>query len=105
MAYLVLLGPTGSGKTVLIECIAGMHRRHAGRILIDGQEVTGLYPEERNIGYVPQDYALFPNMTVWENLAYGLRARRLPAEVIQKRVEGCCGSWGYRPWQSAIPTP
>ncbi|NLC55390.1 MAG: ABC transporter ATP-binding protein [Armatimonadetes bacterium] len=101
--YLVLLGPTGSGKTVLIECIAGMHRRHAGRILIDGQEVTGLYPEERNIGYVPQDYALFPNMTVWENLAYGLRARRLPAEVIQKRVEAMLRLLGLSPLAERYP--
>jgi ABC-type Fe3+/spermidine/putrescine transport system ATPase subunit len=81
---MVLLGPTGAGKTVLVECLVGIHRPRAGRILIDGRDVTALYPEERNVGYVPQDYALFPNMTVAENLAYGLKARRRPkAEIVE----------------------
>jgi ABC-type Fe3+/spermidine/putrescine transport system ATPase subunit len=84
--YLVLLGPTGAGKTVLIECIVGLHRRHQGKILIDGLDVTRHFPEERNVGYVPQDYALFPNMTVEQNLAYGLKARRTPRTVIAEKV-------------------
>jgi molybdate/tungstate transport system ATP-binding protein len=70
--YMVLLGPTGAGKTVLLECIAGFHRRHAGRVLVDGVDMTGLHPEQRRVGYVPQDYALFPNLTVQRNVAYGL---------------------------------
>lgn len=85
--YLVLLGPTGSGKTVLIECIVGIHRPKTGRVLIDGDDVTRLYPEERNVGYVPQDYALFPNMNVRRNLAYGLEARKLPRREVEARVE------------------
>jgi ABC-type Fe3+/spermidine/putrescine transport system ATPase subunit len=84
--YLVLLGPTGAGKTVLLECMVGLHRRHQGRVLIDGLDVTRHFPEERNVGYVPQDYALFPNMTVEQNLAYGLKARRTPKTVIAERV-------------------
>ncbi|MBN2575083.1 MAG: ABC transporter ATP-binding protein [Deltaproteobacteria bacterium] len=84
--YLVLLGPTGAGKTVLLECIVGLHRRHSGTIAVDGVDVTRLYPEERNIGYVPQDYALFPNMTVAKNLAYGLRARRAPPDEVAAKV-------------------
>ena len=85
--YMVLLGPTGAGKTVLVECIVGIHRPDTGRILIDGRDATRLYPEERNVGFVPQDYALFPNMTVADNVAYGLKARRLPKAEIAERVE------------------
>jgi ABC-type Fe3+/spermidine/putrescine transport system ATPase subunit len=84
--YVALLGPTGSGKTVLLECVVGLHRRHAGRVLVDGVDVTRLFPEERNVGYVPQDYALFPNLTVTENLAYGLKARRTPKERLAAQV-------------------
>lgn len=84
--YAVLLGPTGVGKTVLVECIVGIHRPRSGSILIDGRDVTKLYPEERHVGYVPQDYALFPNMTVEGNIAYGLRARRVPKDVLEARV-------------------
>ncbi|MFC1806726.1 ABC transporter ATP-binding protein, partial [Planctomycetota bacterium] len=85
--YMVLLGPTGSGKTVLVESIVGIHRPKTGRVLIDGENVTRLYPEERNVGYVPQDYALFPNMTVRRNLAYGLEARKLPRKEVGARIE------------------
>jgi len=85
--YMVLLGPTGAGKTVLVECIVGIHRPDTGRILIDGRDATRLYPEERNVGFVPQDYALFPNMTVADNVAYGLKARRLPKAEVAERVE------------------
>ena len=85
--YVVLLGPTGAGKTVLIECVVGIHRPKCGRVVIDGEDVTSLYPEERTVGYVPQDYALFPNMTVFKNLAYGLRARNRPAAEIEEKVK------------------
>lgn len=102
--YLVLLGPTGSGKTVLVECIVGIHRRHAGRILVDGRDVTGLYPEERRVGYVPQDYALFPNLSVRENVAYGLRARRLPEGEIAGRVNPMLKMLGIPHLAERIPT-
>jgi len=81
--YMVLLGPTGAGKTVLIECLIGIHRPATGRMIVRGTDVTGLYPEERNIGYVPQDYALFPNMTVKKNIAYGLHARKCPRDEVE----------------------
>ena len=73
--YMVLLGPTGAGKTVLVECVVGIQEPKSGRIFIDEEDVTPLYPEERHVGYVPQDYALFPNLTVRENLEYGLDAK------------------------------
>ena len=70
--YFVLLGPTGSGKTLLVECLCGLNRIDSGRIVIDGVDVTRLEPRLRNIGYVPQDYGLFPHMTVERNVRFGL---------------------------------
>ena len=73
--YLVILGPTGAGKTLLLECVAGLHRNPPGTVWIDGQDVSAWMPEERNIGYVPQDYALFPFLSVKENILFPLRVR------------------------------
>ena len=58
--YFVVLGPTGAGKTVLIECLAGLHHFRQGKIWLDNADITAVPPEQRGIGYVPQDYALFP---------------------------------------------
>ncbi len=74
--YFVVLGPTGAGKTLLLESITGLHRNPPGSVWIAGQDVSGFMPEERNIGYVPQDYALFPFLTVKENILFPLRVRR-----------------------------
>lgn len=84
--YLVLLGPTGTGKTVLLETIAGMHRVDSGSIFIDGKEVTNLPPEKRRLGVVYQDYALFPHMRVHENIAFGLRLRKQPKDLIRQSI-------------------
>ncbi len=73
--YFVILGPTGAGKTVLLETIAGIHRPLRGRVLIDGVDVTDLPPEKRGIGFVYQDAMLFPHLNVFENIAFGLRLR------------------------------
>ncbi len=83
--YFVILGPTGAGKTVLLECIAGLHRIKRGEIWIDQNEVTHLTPEERNLGYVPQDYVLFPFLNVFENIAFGLTQTKKPE--MQERVK------------------
>jgi len=72
--YFILLGPPGSGKTIFLECLCGLKKIQSGRILIDGRDVTDLEPRRRNIGYVPQDYALFPHLSVERNIAFGLRA-------------------------------
>lgn len=74
--FLVILGPTGAGKTVLLETIAGLRRPRAGAIWFGEREVTALPPEDRGVGMVYQDYALFPHLTVAQNIAFGLRARR-----------------------------
>jgi ABC-type Fe3+/spermidine/putrescine transport system ATPase subunit len=85
--YLCLAGPTGAGKTVLLECIAGLHRPDRGGIQLRGRDVTALPPEARGIGYVPQDYALFPHMTVFENIAYGLRERGVRRDAVTRKVQ------------------
>jgi len=73
--YFVILGPTGAGKTVLLETIAGIHRPLRGRILIDEVDVTDLPPEKRGVGFVYQNAMLFPHLNVFENIAFGLRLR------------------------------
>ncbi|MDR7484460.1 MAG: ABC transporter ATP-binding protein [Armatimonadota bacterium] len=85
--FLSLLGPSGCGKTTTLRLIAGFEPVTAGRIFIAGQDVTDWPPYRRNIGMVFQHYALFPHMTVRENVAFGLRMRRLPAAEIAERVE------------------
>ena len=72
--YFILLGPPGSGKTIFLECLCGLKKIQSGRIRIDGRDVTSLEPRIRNIGYVPQDYALFPHLSVEQNVTFGLRA-------------------------------
>jgi molybdate/tungstate transport system ATP-binding protein len=86
-ACAVLMGRTGSGKTTLLETIAGLRRPSAGRVLLDGRDVTALPPAARDIGYVPQDGALFKTMTVWENIAFALTIRKKPAKEIDARVK------------------
>lgn len=75
--YFVLLGPTGSGKTLFLECLCGLIRPQAGKIEIDNRDVTNLSPRIRRIGYVPQDYGLFLHMNVEGNIIFGLRTRGL----------------------------
>ncbi|MGH2671157.1 MAG: ABC transporter ATP-binding protein, partial [bacterium] len=83
-----LLGPSGCGKTTLLRLIAGFYRPpDEGEIHFGERRVEALPPYERNIGMVFQNYALWPHMTVFENVAYGLRLRKLPAAEIRKRVE------------------
>lgn len=85
--YAVLMGPSGQGKTTILEAICGLRRVTAGKILIDGHEVTRWPPADRQIGYVPQDLALFPTMTVRENLEFALRLRNAPRQQIAERTE------------------
>ncbi len=83
--YFVLLGPPGSGKTVLVECLCGLRPPESGRITIAQKDVTRLAPRLRHIGYLPQDYALFPHLTVEKNIRFGLYGRR--DRDTAKRVE------------------
>jgi molybdate transport system ATP-binding protein len=84
--YFVILGPTGAGKTVLLETMAGLFRHSSGHILLDGEDVSHAPPERRGVGFVYQDYALFPHLTVGENIAFGLRLRRMGTAAVRERV-------------------
>ncbi len=81
-----ILGPSGCGKTTLLRAIAGFVAVDAGRILFDRDDVTTLPPQARGTAMVFQSYALWPHMSVFDNVAYGLRRRRLPSEIIRRRV-------------------
>ena len=84
--FLSLLGPSGCGKTTTLNLIAGFVEPTAGRIVIDGEDVTGLPAHLRGLGVVFQSYALFPHLSVFENVAFGLRERRTPSAEIARRV-------------------
>ena len=81
-----LLGPSGCGKTTLLRCVAGFHRPDSGRILIGGRDVTDLPPHRRDTGMMFQSYALWPHMTLAENVGFGLEMRKLPRPEIKRRV-------------------
>ncbi|TAM98245.1 MAG: ABC transporter ATP-binding protein [Rhizobiaceae bacterium] len=84
--FFTLLGPSGSGKTTTLRLIAGFERPTAGTIMLEGKDVATLAPFERNVNTVFQDYALFPHMTVAENIAYGLKAKHVAKEECRSRV-------------------
>ena len=84
--FLTVLGPSGSGKTTLLRLLAGFEYPTAGRILVDGEEITELPPYRRSIGMVFQNYALFPHITVFENIAFPLRMRRADRQTIARKV-------------------
>src|SRR2546430_178177 len=85
--FFTLLGPSGSGKTTALRLIAGFERPDTGRVELAGTDVTRRAPYERDVNTVFQDYALFPHMSVAENVGYGLRVRRVPRRIRGKRVE------------------
>jgi spermidine/putrescine ABC transporter ATP-binding subunit len=85
--FLTLLGPSGSGKTTILNLVAGFEQPTSGEIFIGDASITGVPSNRRNVGMVFQDYALFPHMTVFENIAFPLRLRRLPEGEIDRRVE------------------
>jgi multiple sugar transport system ATP-binding protein len=84
--FLVMVGPSGCGKTTLLRIIAGLEQADAGDVLIGGSSVKNVPPRERDVGMVFQSYALYPHMTVRENLAFGLELRKLPRADIDARV-------------------
>jgi ABC-type sugar transport system ATPase subunit len=92
--FMVLVGPSGSGKTTALRMLAGLEAVSAGEIAIGGRVVNKVAPRERDIAMVFQDYALYPQMTVFDNLAFGLRRRKVPADEIRRRVDEAAGLLG-----------
>lgn len=90
-SYAVLMGRTGCGKTTLLEIICGLRRPMEGSVYIDGRNVTHDPPGTRGVGYVPQDGAMFPTMTVREQLGFALRLRRLPEEKVVNKLAADLG--------------
>lgn len=84
--YAVLMGQTGRGKTTILESICGLRKTKSGRILVNENDVTHASPADRQIGYVPQDLALFPTLNVRQHLEFALRLRKKPAREIAERV-------------------
>jgi len=85
--YFIILGPSGAGKSMLLELIAGIWTPDSGKIYMNQREVTLLPPEDRGVGFVYQDYMLFPHKTVWENIAFGLQIRRINKNEIQEKID------------------
>ena len=89
--FFTLLGPSGCGKTTLLRLVGGFELPDAGRIVLSGRDLTGLPAHRRPVNTVFQNYALFPHLTVYENVAFGLRSRRFPEAVIRSKVEYALG--------------
>lgn len=85
--FITLLGSSGCGKTTTLRIIAGLEQPESGRVLLNGQDVTGFEPNKRDVNTVFQNYALFPHMNVEENVAYGLKLMRCPKDKIKEKVE------------------
>ncbi|MDU7866309.1 MAG: ABC transporter ATP-binding protein, partial [Pantoea sp.] len=85
--FVTLLGPSGCGKSTLLRCLAGLTEVDSGEIVIQDKDIVPLAPQKRAIGMVFQSYALFPNMTVEKNVAFGLKMQKLPETQIRQRVQ------------------
>ena len=92
--FLVLVGPSGCGKSTTLRMIAGLESIDEGKLLMGEVVVNDVAPKDRDIGMVFQSYALYPHMTVAENMGFGLKLRKIPASQIQKRVETVAQSLG-----------
>ena len=82
-----LLGPSGCGKSTLLRCLSGLEKVTSGKIYLDGVDITDVDPRERGIGMVFQQYSLFPNMSVRDNVAFGLKMKKVPKDEIDKKVK------------------
>jgi sulfate transport system ATP-binding protein len=107
-SLVALLGPSGCGKSTLLRMIAGLEQVDSGQVFINGQEVTGLSTQERQVGFVFQHFALFKHRNVRQNLAFGLELRRWPREKIRNRVEELLqlvqlGQGSLEVMQSSVP--
>lgn len=102
--HFIILGPTAAGKTLILETIAGFYVPRKGKILLNGTDITCILPEKRKIGFVYQDYSLFPHMTVKENVAFGLKMQKLPRREIATKVQTIMDSMGISYIQNRFPS-
>jgi ABC-type sugar transport system ATPase subunit len=102
--FLTLLGPSGCGKSTALACIAGLERPTAGRIIFGGRDVTRLEPHERDIAMVFQDYALYPHMTVRENMSFGLQQQRMSKSDMHQQVTRAAETLGLGPMLERRPS-
>ena len=84
--FVTLLGPSGCGKTTLLRILAGFLEPTQGQVIFDGQDIIGLPPYKRDLNTVFQKYALFPHMNVYDNIAFGLKIKKLPKDIIEQKV-------------------
>ena len=101
--FMVLLGPSGCGKTTLLRMIAGLEYPDAGRIMIGDRDVTDLPPRKRGIAMVFQSYAVFPHLTVFDNIAFGLRMQKRPNEEVRRRVANAAALLQLEPYLQRYP--
>ncbi len=102
--FLCFLGPSGCGKTTILRMITGFEQVSSGKILYDGKVINDVIPQKRDFGIVFQSYALFPNMTVNENIAFGLKMRKVPRRLIERRVEEMLQLIGLTGWETHYPS-
>lgn len=102
--YFVILGPTAAGKTLILETAAGFYFPSKGCILLNGKDVTYVPPEKRNIGFVYQDYSLFPHMNAKDNIAFGLKMRKFPRREIEVKVRDIMDSMGISHLRNRLPS-
>jgi sn-glycerol 3-phosphate transport system ATP-binding protein len=101
--FVVMVGPSGCGKSTLLRMIAGLETTTQGEIRIAGRRVNEVEPKDRNIAMVFQNYALYPHMSVYDNMAYGLKIRRFPKDDIEKRVQRAAGILELGPYLQRKP--
>lgn len=103
-SFTVLVGPSGCGKTTLLRMIAGIGPQTSGRVLVGGRDVTDIEPGKRGVAMVFQNYAIYPTMTVRENISFGLKNIHMPKETIDKRVNEACSKVGMKEYLDRKPS-
>ena len=101
--FLVLVGPSGCGKSTTLRMVAGLEVPTSGRILIGSRDVTNAAPKDRDVAMVFQNYALYPHMTVRENMAFALTLRHKPKDEIARRIESAAEALGLKPYLNRLP--
>lgn len=102
--FICFLGPSGCGKTTLLRIITGFEQQTTGDVIYDGNNINDVIPQKRDFGIVFQSYALFPNMTVHQNVAFGLKMRKMPHRLIDERVSEILQLVGLADWESHYPS-